>query len=83
VLCEEQNHIATLTLNRPEKHNAMSPDMLVAMREHIRRLETAGTTRVLIIRGQGISPSAMTLAVCPKRQDAALTQGDEPMCSRN
>jgi enoyl-CoA hydratase/carnithine racemase len=81
VLCEEQDHIATLTLNRPEKHNAMSPDMLVAMRDHIRRLETAGTTRVLIIRGQGTRAftSGYDIGRLPERQGTQrLTQGDEP-----
>ncbi len=53
VLCEQRDHIATLILNRPEKHNAMSPDMLVACCDHIERLQMDNTTRVLIIRGQG------------------------------
>ena len=81
VLCEEQNHIATLTLNRPEKHNAMSPDMLVAMHDHIWRLETAGTTRVLIIRGQGTQAftSGYDIGRLPERQGTQpLTQRDEP-----
>ena len=38
VLYEEQDHVATLTLNRPEKRNAMSPDMLVAMRDYVRQV---------------------------------------------
>lgn len=53
VLCDHQDYITTLTLNRPDKHNAMSPDMLELLRQHVQRLEAAGETRVLIIRGQG------------------------------
>ncbi|MGQ4810371.1 hypothetical protein NKDENANG_03829 [Candidatus Entotheonellaceae bacterium PAL068K] len=39
ILCEEHDPIATLTLNRPEKRNAMSPDLLLTMRNHLRRME--------------------------------------------
>jgi enoyl-CoA hydratase/carnithine racemase len=50
VLCDQQDHIATLILNRPEKHNAMSPDMLTASCDYLERLEAAAETRVLVIR---------------------------------
>jgi len=53
IRCEQQSHIATLTINRPEKRNAMSPEMLLAMRDYMQRLQAAGETRVLIIRGEG------------------------------
>ncbi len=81
ILCEQRDHIATLTLNRPEKHNAMSPDMLVAMRDHLRRMETEGTTRVLIIRGQGEKAftSGYDIGRLPERQgNERLTQRDQP-----
>jgi len=50
VLCDQQDHIAPLILNCPEKHNAMYPDMLVASCDYLERLETAAETRVLVIR---------------------------------
>jgi enoyl-CoA hydratase len=81
IRCEEQQHIATLTLNRPEKHNAMSPDMLVAMRDHLQRLETEGTTRVLVIRGQGTRAftSGYDIGRLPERRGTQrLSQSDEP-----
>ena len=81
ILCDEQDYIATLTLNRAEKHNAMSPDMLVAMRDHLRRMETEGTTRVLIIRGQGEKAftSGYDIGRLPERQgNERLTQRDQP-----
>jgi enoyl-CoA hydratase/carnithine racemase len=70
-----------LSLNRPEKRNAMSPDMLVTMCDHLRRLEAEGTTRVLIIRGQGTQAftSGYDIGRLPARQDGGrLTQSDEP-----
>jgi enoyl-CoA hydratase/carnithine racemase len=81
ILCAEQETIATLTLNRPEKHNAMSPDMLEAMLTHLRRLRAAGTSRVLIMRGQGTRAftSGYDIGRLPERQgDQRLTQSDEP-----
>lgn len=81
ILCDEQDYIATLTLNRPEKHNAMSPDMLVTMRDHLQRMEAEGTTRVLIIRGQGDKAftSGYDIGRLPERQgNQRLTQRDQP-----
>ncbi len=53
VLCEREQYVTTLVLNRPEKRNAMSPEMLGSLRDYLRRLATDGVTRVLVIRGQG------------------------------
>jgi enoyl-CoA hydratase len=71
VLCDQQDHIATLILNRPEKRNAMSPDVLRLMCDHLRRLEAEGTTRVLIIRGQGTQAftSGFDIGRLPERRD--------------
>lgn len=70
VLCEQHDHVATLRLNRPEKHNAMSPDMLEACCDHLERLQVANTTRVLIIRGQGTTAftSGYDIGRLPERQ---------------
>ncbi len=81
ILCEEQDYIATLTLSRAEKHNAMSPGMLVAMRDHLQRMEAEGTTRVLIMRGQGTKAftSGYDIGHLPERQgNERLTQRDQP-----
>lgn len=81
ILCEEQEYVTTLTLNRPEKHNAMSPDMLVLLRQHLQRLHANGTTRVLVIRGQGNKAftSGYDIGRLPERQgEERLTQSDEP-----
>ncbi|MBM3222308.1 MAG: enoyl-CoA hydratase [Candidatus Tectomicrobia bacterium] len=77
VLCEQQEHIATLTLNRPEKHNAMSPDMLTLCCAHLERLVATAETRVLVIRGQGTRAftSGYDIGRLPERQgQAPVTQ---------
>ncbi len=53
ILCDEQQHVATLTLNRPNKRNAMSPDLLTDLSAQLRRLAENPAIRVLILRGQG------------------------------
>ncbi|MGE3541056.1 MAG: enoyl-CoA hydratase/isomerase family protein [Candidatus Tectimicrobiota bacterium] len=77
VLCEQRDHIATLLLNRPEKHNAMSPDMLSTCCDILERLQSANATRVLIIRGQGTRAftSGYDIGRLPERQGTErLTQ---------
>jgi enoyl-CoA hydratase/carnithine racemase len=79
VLCDQQDHIATLILNRPEKHNAMSPDMLMASCDYLERLEAAAETRVLVIRGQGTRAftSGYDIGCLPERQgQEQSTQSD-------
>lgn len=75
VLCDHQDYITTLTLNRPEKHNAMSPDMLEVLCQHLQRLAADGDTRVLIIRGQGTRAftSGFDIGRLPERH------GQEPL----
>ena len=45
--------IATLTLNRPEKLNALTLDMLYQLEQHIAALENATEIRALMITGAG------------------------------
>ena len=45
--------IAHLTLNRPERMNTMAPAFFPAMRDAVRALDEAGTTRVLVISSTG------------------------------
>lgn len=70
VLCDHHDHITTLTLNRPEKHNAMSPDLLAVFCAHLQRLKDASDTRVLILRGQGTQAfsSGYDIGRLPERQ---------------
>ena len=48
-------HIAWITLNRPEKHNAMSVPMRARLAEIIHQSEQDDEVRVIVIRGNGKS----------------------------
>jgi trans-feruloyl-CoA hydratase/vanillin synthase len=55
VLVRREQGIATVTLNRPEKRNAMNPQMHADMYDVIQKLEGDPETRVLVITGAGNS----------------------------
>jgi enoyl-CoA hydratase/carnithine racemase len=86
ILCEQHDAIATLTINRPEKHNALSPDMLELCCAHLERLQAAAQTRVLIIRGQGTRAftSGFDIGRLPERQspDAAASHAGPGLFAR-
>ena len=48
-----QDGITTLTLNRPEARNALSPEMMAALTEALPRLAADRSTRVVVITGAG------------------------------
>ena len=48
----------TITLNRPEKKNAMSPDLHYEMDDALGRLETDPDAKVIVIMGAGGNFSA-------------------------
>jgi enoyl-CoA hydratase len=54
VLREDQEGLATLTLNRPEKLNSLNVDMFVELRDHVDRIANE-TERVglVVVRGAG------------------------------
>jgi methylglutaconyl-CoA hydratase len=45
--------VARITLNRPDKRNAITTEMMAAMREALQRAADDSTVRVVLIRGQG------------------------------
>jgi len=47
---EISGHIATLLINRPEKLNALTPEMLEALSQHCRRLEISTDVRVVLLK---------------------------------
>lgn len=53
LLVEEQNGVATLTLNRPEVMNAINFDLLYGLRDQIEALKSKPEIRVIIITGSG------------------------------
>ena len=53
LLTEESGNILTLTLNRPKKRNALTPEMLVRVYEELRFQVSKDRVRVVILRGAG------------------------------
>ena len=53
ILCSIQDGIATLTLNRPEKRNAINQAMIESLTTHFNDLEQHRDVRVVVIRGAG------------------------------
>lgn len=50
---ERAEDIAVIMLNRPEKHNALSPELLGELEETMRNLAPDDTIRVLVLKGAG------------------------------
>jgi trans-feruloyl-CoA hydratase/vanillin synthase len=55
VRVEIENAIATVTLNRPNKRNAMSPALHLAMADTLEKLRYDKSARVLVLTGAGAS----------------------------
>ncbi len=55
VIVERRDGIAWVTLNRPDKRNAMTPQMHYEMVEILNALEYDGETKVLVLTGAGDS----------------------------
>ena len=51
----DRRGVATLTLNRPEKHNAMSAQMLADLSDAAAKLGTDDSVRVVVLTGEGKS----------------------------
>jgi enoyl-CoA hydratase/carnithine racemase len=53
VLYEVEDNIATVTLNRPERLNALSDELIVALYQAMQRADKDGEVRVIILTGAG------------------------------
>ncbi len=53
VLVETKEHICTVTLNRPEKRNALNPELLRLMKDAFSSIKPGGEVRVVVLRGVG------------------------------
>jgi enoyl-CoA hydratase/carnithine racemase len=72
VLCEIGDGVATLTLNRPEKRNALSRALLDQLGARLDDLEADASVRVIVVRGEGTAfCSGMDLDEMSARQAAA------------
>ncbi|MBN2298439.1 MAG: enoyl-CoA hydratase/isomerase family protein, partial [Deltaproteobacteria bacterium] len=50
---EVKDHIGTLTLNRPDKRNALSPDLIVKIHLALKQWSNGSDVRVAVITGAG------------------------------
>ncbi len=57
-LSQDERGVATLTLNRPEVHNAFNAQVLEDLRGALQQLEQDARVRVLVLRGAGKNFSA-------------------------
>lgn len=53
ILLEKKDSIATITLNRPEKLNALNPQMMIELVDAFRKVSQDDETKVLVITGAG------------------------------
>lgn len=53
ILYEIHNHIALITLNRPEAKNAFSPEMIRLWREYLDEAKEDDNVRVIVVTGRG------------------------------
>jgi enoyl-CoA hydratase len=53
LLVEQRDGIAIVTLNRPEKRNAMSPEMIVRLAQFWSEIATDHSVRVVVVTGAG------------------------------
>lgn len=53
LLVEKRGYICTLTLNRPEKRNALSPELLAKLEDSFCNLARDEEVRVVVLRGSG------------------------------
>jgi enoyl-CoA hydratase len=53
VLLARDGHVATLTLNRPDKLNALNEELLQELGKHLRDLDLDSEVRVVILTGAG------------------------------
>lgn len=55
IILEKQGAVATVRLNRPDQHNALSPDMIRQLTELFQALDRDDTVRVVVLTGNGRS----------------------------
>ena len=53
VLLTVENHVATLTLNRPENRNAMTTELLRCFQDQVEKVKSRQDVRVVIVEGSG------------------------------
>jgi len=81
LLVEKKDRVGTLVLNRPEKRNALSPDLLIRIHQTLEDFAQEDTIRAVVIRGvgdqafsSGYDIAAIPTEVSPKTQEKLRQQ---------
>lgn len=53
LILQENGTVCTLTFNRPEKRNTLSPDLLIQLSSELKRLEEENKVRCVVLTGSG------------------------------
>ena len=53
LIFEKRNHVAYLTLNRPEVHNSLNPEMIVSLAAALKEIDSDTAIRAAIVTGAG------------------------------
>lgn len=81
LIVEEKGAICTLTLNRPEKRNLITPRMLELLKSELQRLEQEDNVRCVVIKGAGDKAfsSGYDIGAIGKNDMIAHHEGDHPL----
>ncbi|GAB4298898.1 MAG: enoyl-CoA hydratase-related protein [Ignavibacteriaceae bacterium] len=53
IIYKKENHTAVITLNRPEKRNALNPELISELKKSLTEAETDSEVKILVITGNG------------------------------
>ncbi|UCB43876.1 MAG: enoyl-CoA hydratase/isomerase family protein [Dehalococcoidales bacterium] len=53
VLAETKEYVCTVTLNRPDKRNALNPELLRLLKDTFQSIQPGGDVRAVVLRGMG------------------------------
>lgn len=83
LIIEQKDTITSITINRPEKRNSLTPEILLEIGSELKRIATEEKTRCLVIRGSGDKAfcSGYDIAAIGKIKDDMMRdyRGDHPL----
>ncbi len=81
LIVEEKGAICTFTLNRPEKRNLITPEILTELSSQLDRLEQEDKVRCVVIRGSGDKAfsSGYDIGAIGQNDMIAHHEGDHPL----
>ncbi|HSE84381.1 MAG TPA: enoyl-CoA hydratase-related protein [Thermodesulfobacteriota bacterium] len=83
LIVEEKDGICTVTLNRPEKRNSLTPGMLLEIASELKKIQDEGNIRCVVIRGSGDKAfsSGYDISAIGKLKDDMMRDytGDHPL----